>query len=194
MDAVLQKITKIFQVEDYTKDPKKFSHLFEVQFPPEDINLFKPRTNFTMGTPLVGDLYLDLEQEDLLEIHPFPEWVVQLYYPANVQSKPYLIVPNFSRAFIRKMNRKAFDQKIQMIGKEIKGLEIHDLFAFEYKVGVNIKVHAFIPHFFISSKIDKSNEEKPPYLQVFEPEMSALTKNLKIKTTYLFKLPWKVSL
>ncbi|MFO8017680.1 MAG: hypothetical protein R6U96_03535 [Promethearchaeia archaeon] len=187
-----QKIAKIIHIEEYIDEPTKFSHLFEVQLPPEKINLWKPRRNFNMGTPLIGDLYLDLEEEDMLEIHPFPEWVVQLYYPANQKSIPYLVVPNLPKAKIRKLRRKSIDQKIDIIDQEIKHIKIENLIAFEYKVGINIMVRAFIPHFFISSHIDKEKGENPPYLQVFEPELSALTENLEIKTSYFFRLPYKV--
>ncbi|GAH68289.1 unnamed protein product, partial [marine sediment metagenome] len=34
--------------------------------------------------------------------------------------------------------------------------------------------------------------EEPPYLQVFEPNLDVLTKNLRIKTSYFFKLPFSV--
>jgi hypothetical protein len=147
-----------------------------------------------MGNPLVGDLLLDLEKERSLEIHPFPEWVVYLKSVGNVRSKPFLIVLNLPKSLIKKIARKSIDEKITLLQNNIQNATIDDLLAFEYDIGVNILVPAFIPHFFIASKINRSEGEKPPYLQVFEPNLDVLTKNLKIKTTYYFRLPFFVSI
>jgi hypothetical protein len=193
MKDLVQRIINIVTYNDYIKEENLYENLFEVQLPPEDINLWKIRYNFNMGTPLLGDLLLDLEQEERLEIHPFPEWVVQLKTKDVVKSKPYLVVPNFSKPLIKKINRKSINEKIELIQNEIDTIKIDDLIAFEYDIGINILVPAFIPHFFISSKINREAGEKPPYLQVFEPNLEVLTKNLKIKTTYFFKLPFSVT-
>ena len=83
------KIEKILKFDEIVTEPNEYIHLFEVQLPPKDINLWKIRYNFDMGTPLVGDLLLDLESEKNLEIHPFPEWVVYLKSVGNKNSKPY---------------------------------------------------------------------------------------------------------
>ncbi len=185
-------IQNIVKMDDYVRNEEKYEHIFEVQLPPKNINLFKPRFNFEMGTPLVGDLLLDLEQENMLEIHPFPEWVVQLKSRDKVNSKAYLIVPNFPRSFIKKLSRKPIGQKINLIQQEVDKTTIEDLLAFEYEVGINVLVPAFTPHFFISSKINKEAGDSPPYLQVFEPNLENLTRILRIKTTYFFKLPFNV--
>ena len=95
---------------------------------------------------------------------------------------------------VRKFRRKSIDERIELIQNEINSTQIQDLLGFEYKIGINIMVPAFIPHFFISSHIDEIKGDKPPYLQVFEPELSYLTKNLNIKTTYYFQLPYKASI
>ncbi len=187
------KVKNIITLETYLKNKDSYQHLFEVQLPPESINLFKVRYNFEMGTPLVGDLLLDLESERMLEIHPFPEWVVHLKSD-KVKSKPYLVVPNFPNSLVKKFSRKSVDEKIKLIQNEIDHIKIDDLIAFEYEIGINILVPAFIPHFFIASKINKEAGEEPPYLQVFEPNLDVLTKNLKIKTSYFFKLPFSVSI
>jgi len=186
------RLKNIVTLETYNENPDKFQHLFEVQNPPENINLFKVRYSFEMGTPLVGDLVLDLESERLLEIHPFPEWVVFLKSSNKVKSKPYLVVPNLPNSLVKKFSRKSVDERIKLIQNEIVKIKIDDLIAFEYEIGINILVPAFIPHFFIASKINKDAGEKPPYLQVFEPNLDTLTKNLRIKTSYFFKLPFSV--
>ena len=59
------KLNKIITLETYNENPDAYNHLFEVQLPPENINLFKVRYHFEMGTPLVGDLVLDLESEKM---------------------------------------------------------------------------------------------------------------------------------
>ena len=186
------KIKNIINLEDYIKNEEEYKHLFEVQLPPEGLRLFRIRENINMGTPLVGDLVLDLEAEDTLEIHPFPEWVVYLKSIGNNTSKPYLIIPNLSKPFVKKLNRKSVQERIDLIKNQLIDLKIEDLLAFEYEIGINILVPAFLPHFFISSKINKDQGESPPFLQVFEPKMDFLTKNLKIKTTYFFKMPFSV--
>ena len=192
MSVPTTKIKNIIRFNDFVKDPIEFTHLFEVQVPPDDINLWKIRYNFDMGTPLVGDLLLNLESERNLEIHPFPEWVVYLKSIGNKSSRPYLVVPNFPKSFIKKISRKSIDEKVNLIKNQVDNIQIDDLIAFEYEVGINILVPAFIPHFFISSHIDKDAGETPPYLQVFEPKLDTLTTNLRIKTTYFFKLPYTV--
>ncbi len=190
MTKIFKKIEKIINFEIYIENQELYKHLFEVQLPPEDTNLWKIRFHYDMGTPLVGDLILDLENENKLEIHPFPEWVVQLKSTGKVNSKPYLIVPNFPYPLIKKLLRKNFDEKIKLIQNEVNNLTIDNLIAFEYDVGINILIPALIPHLFISSKINKEKGESPPYLQVFEPNLDKLTKNLRIKTTHFFKLPF----
>ena len=186
------KIQNLINLDNYIKNSEEYNHLFEVQLPPDDINIWKIRSNFDMGTIMVGDLLLDLEKEANLEIHPFPEWVVHLRSKGVVNSKPYLIVPNFSKSVIKKIKRKPIEEKIVIIKDEVKKLKIEDLIAFEYDLGINIMVPAFIPHFFIASKINKEKGGSPPYLQVFEPNIGIIAKNLNIKPTYFFKLPFTV--
>ena len=188
----LVKLKKIITLEAYNENPSTYQHLFEVQLPPEKINLFKVRHNFEMGTPMVGDLVLDLESEKMLEIHPFPEWVVFLKSSDKVKSKPYLVVPNFPLSLVKKISRKSVDERIRLIQNELETITIDGLIAFEYEIGINILVPAFIPHFFIASKITKDAGEESPYLQVFEPNLDVLTKNLQVKMSYFFKLPFSV--
>ena len=103
MEKDAKKVKTIITFNDYATHVNIYNHLFEVQLPTEDLKLWKTRYRFELGTPLVGDLLLDLEQEKALEIHPFPEWVVYLKSLGKVKAKPYLIVPNFSKAFVRKL-------------------------------------------------------------------------------------------
>lgn len=194
MSDKILKIKNILNFNTYYKNETLYNHLFEVQQPPENINLWKIRFNFGLGTPLVGDLVLDLEKESNLEIHPFPEWVVYLKSFENKSSKPYLIVLNLSKSFMKRISRKSIDVKIDLIQKEVDNATIDNLLAFQYDIGVNVLIPAFIPHFFIASRIKKSEGEQPPYLQVFEPNIEAVTKNLNVKMTHFFKLPFLVSI
>lgn len=194
MEKNTLKIKNIINLEEFYDNSIEFSHLFEVQTPPKEIRLFKERFNFEIGNLLVGDLVLDLESERMLEIHPFPEWVIQLKTIPPSKSKPYLVVPNFSRSFMKKLGRKTFGLKIGLIKKEISSLDMENLIAFEYEEGINVLVPAFVPHFFISSKRNKEVGDLPPYLQVFEPNLLDIAKVLRIKPTYYFKLPFNVEI
>lgn len=192
MTEDIYNIKKIITLDEHANNIKEFEHLFEVQLPPIEGPMFSIRSNYEIGTLLVGDLVLNLEIEQVLEFHPFPEWVVQLRSQKEGKAKAYLIVPNISNKVVKKISRKPIDVKINLLETELNDISIDELIAFEYDVGINVKVPAFIPHFFISSKIDKENGETPPYLQVFEPKLDALTKYLKVKTTYFHSLPYKV--
>ena len=194
MSKTCENVRTIIDFEDYMGAKDQYQHLFEVQVPPEDLHSFKPRMGFELGTPLVGDLVLDLEEEDHLEFHPFPEWVVQLRTKENVESKPYLILPELSRSFVRRLARKPLAKRVDMINEKIEDTSIDQLLAFEYEVGINVLVPPFIPHFFISSIIDKEAGKKAPYLQVFEPKIDDVVKALKIKPTYFVTLPFKVKI
>ncbi len=190
MSQNLFNIKNVFTIDDIYRNKEDLHHLFEVQLPPKEIKLFKERFHFELGTLLIGDLVLDLEKERMLEIHPFPEWVVEL--KTETKCKPYLVVPNFSQSFINKLLRKPLEKKIDLLENEISRLEIEKLIAFEYEIGINVLVPAYIPHFFISSKNEKLSEY--PYLQVFEPDFTNIVNVLKIKPSYYFKLPFFVQI
>jgi len=192
MPPEIKKIRNIITLEEYRRNEKDYEYLFEIQLPPNDLKMFKVRFNFDLGNPLIGDLILDLEQEKMLEYHPFPEWVVQLKSPSKVLSKPYLIVPRLDKKIVRRITRKSIEEKFSVIESHLNNIGVEDLIAFEYDVGINILVPPFVPHFFISSKISKEKGGNPPYLQVFEPNMEHVAKNLKLKTTYFFELPFLV--
>ncbi len=79
MSEKVNNIKSIIKLSDYIKNEENFKHLFEIQLTPPNLKNFRPRFNFDKGgTLLVGDLVLNLEEEQFLESHPFPEWVVQL--------------------------------------------------------------------------------------------------------------------
>mgnify|MGYP001048892842 CR=1 FL=1 len=187
--AVILK--SIIKLEDYVENEDKFKHLFEVQLAPPNLKNFRPRFNFDKGgTLLVGDLVLNLEEEQYLESHPFPEWVVQLISTEKPIGVPYLIVPNLPNRFISRLNKMNYEKRILKIDETIKNLTADELIAFEYQIGVSIKVNANVPHTFIA-KIAPEKNEKPPYLQVYEPNLRIFNEVLKFKTPY-YKLPFKI--
>jgi len=117
---------------------------------------------------------------------------VQLISKEKALGKAYLIVPNLANRIISRLNTMNYEKRIVKIDEIIKNLTADDLIAFEYQIGVSIKVHANVPHTFIS-KIDLKKNEKPPYLQVYEPNLRIFNEVLKFKTPY-FKLPFKIKI
>jgi hypothetical protein len=187
---MVSSIIDIINLNNYLDNQDNFNHLFKVQLPHENLKLWKVRYKIDLGTFIVGDLLLNLEEENSFEVHPFPEWVVYLKTLQNLTSKPYLIVPKLSKLFIKNLERKKIHKKIELIQDEMNNINIDDILAFEYELGINILVPAFIPHTFLSSKIQYEDGEKPPFLQVFEPNIEHITKSLKIEPTHFFQLPF----
>jgi len=85
-----------------------------------------------------------------------------------------------------------YGKRISKIDETIKNLTDDELIAFEYQIGVSIKVNANVPHTFIA-KIAPEKNEKPPYLQVYEPNLKIFNEVLKFKTPY-YKLPFKIKI
>lgn len=191
MHENVEIIKSIIRLKDYIENEEDFKYLFEIQLAPPGLKNFRPRFNFDKGgTLLVGDLVLNIEEEQYLESHPFPEWVVQLISKEGPIGSAYLIVPNLLNRFISRLNTMNYEKRIVKIEEIIKNLTADDLIAFEYQIGVSIKVHANVPHTFIS-KIDLKKNEEPPYLQVYEPNLRIFNEVLKFKTPY-YKLPFKI--
>lgn len=193
MSEKINNIKSIIRLKDYIENEENLTHLFEIQLAPPGLKNFRPRFNFDKGgTLLVGDLVLNIEEEQYLESHPFPEWVVQLISKVGPIGLAYLIVPNLPNRFISRLNTMNYEKRIAKINEIIKNLTADDLIAFEYQMCVSIKVHANVPHTFIS-KIDLKKNEKPPYLQVYEPNLRIFNEVLKFKTPY-YKLPFKIKI
>ena len=193
MSELVKSLKRFVVFDDYIKDFESYRHLFEIQLPPTDLLNFRPKHNFEQGgTLLVGDLVLNTEEEEYLESHPFPEWVVQLISSAEPSGKAYLIVPDFEGRFIFRLDKMNYEKRIKKIEEKIGALSIDDLIAVEYKIGMNIRVPENVPHTFIS-KINNEIRENPPYLQVFEPNLKVFHEVLKFKTPY-YKLPFKIKI
>lgn len=191
MTESIKKISNVIRLNEYLEDEEKYVHLFEIQYPPQNLKNFRPRYNFEQGgTFLVGDLVLDLQEEEYLESHPFPEWVVQLISKSGSSGKAYFITLNLEVNFISRLNKMNYEKRVKKIDEKVALITQEEVFAFEYQIGINIKVPANIPHAFIS-KYNSNKNEVPPYLQVFEPNLRIFNETLKLKTPY-YKLPFKI--
>jgi len=182
------QIIRIIKFEDYIKESESYKHIFEVQFPSENLKGWNIKYDYSIGTPLIGDLIMNNFEDKSFEMHPFPEWVVQLINPHGKSSKAYLIVPNLDKSFIKKMLKKNIDNKVELLKNFFKSCTIENIIAFEYQIGVNVMIPAYIPHTFICSKEDLEKGLVPAYFQVFEPNFENIVKSLKIKPTQFFRI------
>jgi hypothetical protein len=181
------KISRIFSPEDAIARVQEYGHLYEVLQPPEGLVNFKPRDGFPAGgTLLVGDLICNESQTSNLEIHPFPEWVLQSPRYGKHPGKAYAIFANVDPKFFeRKISRKDWTGRVQAYNDYLKTLPVEDFFAIAMPPGTIIKVCKNAPHFFLSSQ---ATGEDFPYLVVFEPEIPVVAEELKAATAY-FSLP-----
>ncbi len=186
------KISRILSPEEIIARSKDFAHLFEILQPPENLQNFKPRDGFPSGgTLLVGDLVCTEYQTGNLEIHPFPEWVLQSPRLGKQPGKSYGVFANVdSKIFERKIVRKDWNGRVQTYNEYLKTLTIDDFFAIEMVQGIIIKVCKNAPHYFLSAR---SPGKDFPYLVVFEPDIPVVTEELKAATAYL-PLPYLLSL
>ena len=162
---------------------KDFAHLFEILQPPPGLLNFKPKDRFSAGGYiLVGDLVCNETQTNVMEIHPFPEWVVNSGRFGTCSGKAYAIFARIDPKFLeRKISRKDWMGRVQEYKEYLKSLTIDGVFAVELPVGCIIKVCNNVPHYFLSKQ---QPGEDYPYLVVFEPEIPLLTEDLKIATAY----------
>ncbi len=186
------KISNIFSPEEAIAHGKEYAHLYEVLQPAEGLVNFKPRDGFAAGgTLLVGDLVCNESQTSNLEIHPFPEWVLQSPRYGKQPGKAFAIFANVDPKFFeRKIARKDWTGRVQAYNDYIKTLPIDGFFAIEMPPGVIVKVCKNAPHYFISAQ---SAGEDFPYLVVFEPEIPVVAEELKAATAY-FSLPGPLSM
>ncbi len=177
------KIPRILSPEEAITRGKDYCHLFEILQPPEGLLNFKPRDGFPGGgTLLVGDLICNETQTTNLEIHPFPEWVLQSPRCGKHSSKVCAIFANVDPKFFeRKIARKDWIGRVQAYNEYMKTLPIESFFAIEMPPGIIVKVCKNAPHYFLSAK---STGEDFAYLVVFEPEIPVVAEELKAATAY----------
>ncbi len=135
---------------------------------------------------MVGDLVCNESQTNNLEIHPFPEWVLQSPRYGKKTGKAFAVFANVDpRFFERKIARKDWIGRVQSYNEYMKTVSKDNFFAIEMPPGVIVKVCKNAPHYFLSVL---NPGEDFPYLVVFEPAIPVVSEELKAATAY-FSLP-----
>ncbi len=182
---------KILSLQDAALSTKEFSHLFEISTLPaafvENQALdWRVRDGYSnAGTLLVGDLRVMKSSTAIVEIHPFPEWLVEILQPGQQVGKAYAIVPNWSIERLERIKSKAWEEKLSCIEKHLQETSADEWLAITYQPGVCIKIPAYVPHEFLA--VVKEGEIHP-YLQCFEPNFEFLSESLGINPTALFSV------
>lgn len=153
-----------------------FSHLVEYQAKPTDLpkehENFRVRETFPLGNLLCGDLVINEEATKQLEMHPFPEWVVQLQRldtPAGAL-RGYCIALDMTAKDLRKLEKKDWRERKDAVKELVKACTPEQLVAFAMAPGICVKVPANVPHYFVSARNDGTKAH--PYCQVFEPAIA----------------------
>ncbi|HME51875.1 MAG TPA: hypothetical protein VKM55_06635 [Candidatus Lokiarchaeia archaeon] len=189
------------RIIDYRESPetlKELDHLAEYQVKPEDLpkefENFRPRGGFPAGHLLVGDLVINEESSKQLEVHPFPEWVVQLVRldTASESGDGYCVVFNVDAKDSRKIEKKDWRERKDIIKELVKNCQPENLIAFRMVPGICVKVMANIPHYFIAAA--KNDATEYPYCQVFEPNVTweELVPFGKFEPTAYFQTPFEI--
>lgn len=186
---------KIITANEYLSASITNAHLFEVNLPSEKMveknQDWVVRESFLPFGPLmVGDLRVVKNDTNVFEIHPFPEWVVQIYLPNKKVGSVYALVPNWTAEFIQELDKMVWSDRLIEIQNRLNKLKIDEIIAVKYEVGTSIKIPANVPHEFIS--VVHPGEEIP-YCQVFEPNDTGIVKAFKI-TMPVFQLPFNVKI
>lgn len=186
---------RIIHENEYTKIQTEFGYLFDICSPKQEMmekNLeWIVRDGFPQfGTLAVGDLRVMKHSTSVLEIHPFPEWVIQCYLPGKKSGKVFAIIPMLSEKDVRKIERTPWARRIELIQKLLDPLPEKEFLAIQYAIGVDIKIPANIPHDFISLV---GSGEEIPYCQVFEPDITEIVEKFRIDPPF-FQLKSEITL
>lgn len=182
---------KIISLRSDADKLKQYEHLFQISTLPsafsENQKLdWRIRDGFSdAGTLLVGDLRVLKKDTDVVEIHPFPEWLVEILQPFSKVGTAYAIVPNWSKDFLDSIKKVNWEQKISLIKDRISHTKSEQWIAVQYEPGICIKICEYVPHEFLAQY---SEGQIPPYLQCFEPNFDFLPKVMGIEATILFPL------
>ena len=177
---------RIITSNEYKQAQQEFGHLFDICQPsPEMVKKdldWVVRDGFSQaGTLLLGDLRVKKHESNVMEIHPFPEWVVQIKQFGKISGKVYVIIPKLTEKDLKKIARRDWAKRIERVQKVLDGLTSDDFLAIEYEVGIDIKIPANVPHDFISMV---GEGEITPYCNVFEPNFMGIAEVLKVTTPY----------
>ncbi|MHA1369807.1 MAG: hypothetical protein ACTSWN_07765 [Promethearchaeota archaeon] len=192
---------KIIDFQENIEGLNEYSHLVEYQIKPDDIpepfGIFKPREIFPTGRLLCGDLIVNETSTKQVEMHPFPEWVVQLLR-LDTKDEPvdgYCVALNMEPKVIKKQKRKDWKTRTTIIKEFIKGCSEQDVLAFKMAPGICLKVNANVPHYFISGTTSPGSVY--PYMQVFEPAINweELAPFGKVaESTAYFTMPFEIKI
>jgi hypothetical protein len=186
---------KIITEREFSSMNSKYVHLFDVNLPSQDMvdenKDWVIRESFLPFGPLmVGDLRVIKPSTDVFEIHPFPEWVVQIYMPQKKPGSVYALVPDWDSDIIGQFAKKVWGERLLDIQNQLNRLTLDDVIAIKYEVGTSIKIPANVPHEFISVV---NPGEDIPFCQVFEPNDAGIVQAFKI-TMPVFRLPFSIQL
>ncbi|MFX0100795.1 MAG: hypothetical protein ACFFCS_14560 [Candidatus Hodarchaeota archaeon] len=178
----------------------EYSHLIEYQIKPVDLpkeyENFRPRETFPTGQLLCGDLVVNEEMTKQLEIHPFPEWVVQLIRldTKDEQLDGYEVALNVSKKDLKKLGRKDWTTRVDMIKEMIKSMTEEDIVVFRMVPGICVEINANVPHYVICK--NKPAGKSYPYMQVFEPtiDWEKLKPFGKFAPTAYFTTPFEIKI
>ena len=130
----------------------EYSHLIEYQQKPADLpqeyENFRPRDTFPTGQLLCGDLIVNEDMTKQLEMHPFPEWVVQLIRldTKEGQVDGQVVCLSMSKKELKKLGRKDWGTRVD----SAPPLSIVQLKSVgEYSIhhgGVNCRGLPFLPN------------------------------------------------
>ena len=171
---------KIIREKEYFEARDKYAHLFDIGMPSQEMVekdlgwIVREEVNYG-GAMMVGDLMVQKHKTNVLETHPFPEWVVQLHQMGKNSGKVYALIPNFSSKQMKRLTRKKISERTEYTKQFLKELPPDDYLAIEYLEGISIKIGSNVPHEFISVV---NSEEAIPYCQVFEPNLFPLSQML----------------
>ncbi len=139
---------------------------------------------------LLGDLQVIKTKTKVMETHPFSEWVLQSYsnYP---QGTVYLLIPPFTQEEMTHIFTLSLPQRKEWIQDALTATPADTFLAFQYCIGVNIKVNAYVPHEFISSC---KPDQHSPYCQVFEPNYAYEEQMFRVASTIFYDLTNELTL
>ncbi|MHA1681068.1 MAG: hypothetical protein ACTSUE_08670 [Promethearchaeota archaeon] len=183
-----------------SEDLEAYAHLVEYQVKPPDLpqefQNFRVRETFPMGNLLCGDLVINEESSKQLEVHPFPEWVVQLIRldTKKTQVAGYIATLNMTPKELKKLVKLDWRSKTKEIKERVKNCSNDDIILFKLIPGLCVKIRGNVVHYAISEQ--KPDENAYPYCQVFEPaiDWNTLKPFGKFAPTGYFQLPFELKI
>lgn len=189
---------KIVTHETDPSELAEYSHLMEYQVKPGDLpsenENFRVREIFPVGNLLCGDLIINEEFTEKMELHPFPEWVTHLLRLDTKlpQVAGYSAIIAMSKKDHRKLSKLDWRSKIKQAREIVKNCTMEDIVLFKLVPGACAKINGNVIHYAIADK--KPDTSSYPYWQVFEPSIdwNQFKPFGKFDNTGYFTLPFKL--